>query len=133
MCYIIVKNFYRYPDGREILEKRLYFPEERDIMELRKKTNWVKGSHGYFAGSVSNGAGGYTKMSKSERKSVSSEIATWHPNYKSGSSHTFFHGDYFYGFTVVELGYYDFKLKMKIAGNEDRIKKIGSDDNGNDG
>lgn len=97
--------------------------EFRDIMELRKKTNWVKGKKGYFAGSVSNGAGGYTKMSKAERKRVSSEILTWHPNYKIGSSHCGSYGDYFYGFNVVMPGSYDFNLKMKIVGNEDKIKR----------
>lgn len=30
----------------------------RCIMELRKKMNWVKGSKGRLAGSVSNGSGG---------------------------------------------------------------------------
>lgn len=123
MGCIIVTSFYRFPDGREILQKDLYFPEERDIMELRKKTNWVKGSHGHFAGSVSNGAGGYTKMSKSERNRVSHEIATWHPNYKSGSSHCGEYGDYFYGFNVIMPGSYHFTLKMKIVGNEDAIKR----------
>lgn len=128
--YLLVANYFCYPDGREILEKRLYFLPECDIMELRKKTNWVKGSKGLFAGSVSDGMGGYVKMSKAERKRVSSEIATWHPNYARNSSHTFFHGDYFYGFTVIEPGSYDFSLKMKIAGNEDIIKRRrgGNDD-----
>lgn len=58
MGYIVVKNFYRYPDGREVLEKRLYFLEERNFEELRKKTNWIKGAHGYFAGSYPEGGGG---------------------------------------------------------------------------
>ena len=62
-------------------------------------------------------------MSKSERKRVSSEIATWHPNYKSGSSHCGSYGDYFYGFEVLMPGNYRFELKMKIAGNEERIKE----------
>lgn len=97
--------------------------ELRDIMEWRKKTNWVKGKKGYFAGSVSNGVGGYAKMSYEERDRVSSEILTWHPNYEIGSSHAFFHGDYYYEFEVVMPGSYDFRLKMKIVGNEDIIKK----------
>ena len=97
--------------------------EERAIMELRRKTNWVKGKGGKFAGSVSNGLGGYTKMSKSEQKRISGEIMTWHPNYKSGSSHCGSYGDYFYGFKVLMPGSYNFTLKMKIAGNEDKIKR----------
>ncbi len=32
--------------------------EVRAIMEYRKKTNWIKGSHGYFAGSYPEGGGG---------------------------------------------------------------------------
>lgn len=32
--------------------------EARAIMEYRKKTNWVKGAHGYFAGSYPEGGGG---------------------------------------------------------------------------
>lgn len=32
--------------------------EMRAIMEYRKKTNWIKGSHGYFAGSYPDGGGG---------------------------------------------------------------------------
>lgn len=124
MGCIIVTNFYCYPDGREVLQRDLYFAEERDIIELRKKTNWVKGSHGHFAGSVpTGGGGGSAKMTKSEREKVSSAICTWHPNYKSGSSHTFCHGDYFYEFTVVEPGTYNFDFKMKISGNEDIIKR----------
>lgn len=45
------------PNGNILLEKRLYFLTERDIMELRKKTNWIKGAHGYFAGSYPEGGG----------------------------------------------------------------------------
>lgn len=106
--------------------------EERAIMELRRKTNWVKGKGGKFAGSVSNGLGGYTKMSKSEQKRVSGEIMTWHPNYKSGSSHCGSYGDYFYGFKVLMPGSYNFTLKMKIAGNEDFIKRYRRRNNGSD-
>lgn len=115
--YIIVKKFYRYPDGREVLKKDLYFPEERDIMELRKKTNWVKGSHGYFAGSVptGGGGGGSVKMSKSERRRVSSAIATNFPNLKSdGRKLPFRYGNYKYKFSVVEFGTYNFHEKKKL-------------------
>lgn len=116
MGYIIVKNFYRYPDGREVLEKHLYFPEERDIMELRKKTNWVKGSHGHFAGSVpTGGGGGSAKMSKQERARVSSAIATNFPNLKAdGKQRKFRYGNYKYKFSVVEFGLYDFHEKKKL-------------------
>lgn len=91
-------------------------------MELRK-TNWVKGKKGYFVGSVSNGFGGRARMTKSEYNRLCSEILTWHPNYKSGSSHCGAYGDYFYGFNVIMPGTYKFTLKMKIKGNEDKIKR----------
>lgn len=115
MGYIIVKNFYRYPDGREVLEKRLYFPDNCDIMELRKKTNWVKGSHGHFAGSApTGGGGGSAKMSKSERQRVSSAIATNYPNLKPGTKRVFCHGNYKYKFGVIEFGSYNFYEKNKL-------------------
>lgn len=73
--YIIVKNFYCYPDGREFLEKHLFFPEERDMIELRKKTNWIKGEHGYFAGSTpeggsSGGSGGNSGLTNAENGGI---------------------------------------------------------------
>ncbi len=132
MPELLVKTVRELPNGNILFEKRLYFLPERDIIELRKKTNWVKGKKGLFAGSVSNGAGGYTKMSYAERKRVSSEILTWHPNYKIGSSHCGSYGDYFYGFNVVMPGSYDFNLKMKIVGNEDFIKRYRRQNNGSD-
>lgn len=113
MDCIIVTNFYRYPDGREVLQKDLYFPEERDIIELRKKTNWVKGSHGHFAGSVPTG-GGSVKMSKSEQRRVSSAIATNYPNLKPGTKRVFCHGNYKYKFGVIEFGSYNFYEKNKL-------------------
>lgn len=111
---------------------RLTNDEIRCIMELRKKMNWVKGQKGYFAGSISNGSGGRARMSSSERKRVSSEILTWHPNYEGGSSHCGSYGSYFYGFKVVMPGVYDFTLKMPIAGNEDFIKRYRRQNNGSD-
>lgn len=39
-------------------ENSLTQEELRAIMEYRQKTNWVKGSHGYFAGSYPEGGGG---------------------------------------------------------------------------
>lgn len=114
MDYIIVTSFYCFPDGREVLQKDLYFPEERDIIELRKKTNWVKGSHGHFAGSVPTGGGGSVKMSKSERRRVSSAIATNFPTYKPGKLFKFNFGNYQYKGSVVEFGTYEFFSKTKL-------------------
>lgn len=113
MDCIIITNFYCYPDGREVLEKHLYFPEERDIIELRKKTNWVKGSHGHFAGSVSLSGGG--RMSFKEIGRVSSAIATNFPNLPAnGDVKLFRYGNYKYKFSVVEFGTYDFHEKKKL-------------------
>ena len=39
-------------------ENSLTNDEIRAIMEYRKKTNWIKGAHGYFAGSYPEGGGG---------------------------------------------------------------------------
>lgn len=113
MDCIIVTNFYCYPDGREVLEKHLYFPEERDIMELRKKTNWVKGSHGHFAGSVPLSGGG--RMSFKEIGIVSSAIATNFPSLQAdGVIRTFRHGNYKYKFDVMMPGKYNFYEKSKL-------------------
>ena len=47
--------------------------------ETRKRTNWVKGAKGYFAGSVSMKGGGAAKrMSVKERVRVTSEINTYY-------------------------------------------------------
>ncbi len=83
-----------------------------DERELRKKTNWVKGAKGYFAGSVSNGMGGRTRMTRSEYNNLCRHIITWLPNLPVGSiQHRYVSGD-FYGFTVVEPGTYKFHLKI---------------------
>lgn len=112
MDCIIITNFYCYPDGREVLQRDLYFPEERDIMELRKKTNWVKGSHGHFAGSVPLSGGG--RMSFKEIGIVSHAIAENHPTYKPGKLFKFNHGNYQYKGSVVEFGSYEFFSKTKL-------------------
>lgn len=93
-------------------------------IEERKKTNWVKGSKGRFAGSVSDGCGGYTKITKSERKRVSSAICTNFPLLTPGKHQMFDYGNYMYGFTVIEPGTYDFDLKVKIDGNEALLKRL---------
>lgn len=115
MAELLVKTVRELPNGNILLEKRLYFLTERDIIELRKKMNWVKGSKGLFAGSVSNGAGGSARMSKQERARVSSAIATNFPNLKAnGDILPFRYGNYKYKFSVVEFGTYDFHEKVKL-------------------
>lgn len=83
-------------------------------MELRKKANWVKDAKGRFIGSVPTG-GGSVKMSKSERRRVSSAIATNFPELKAdGKRFPFRYGNYKYKFSVVEFGTYIFHEKKKL-------------------
>lgn len=63
--------------------------EERAIMELRRKTNWVKGKGGKFAGSVPMGGSGTKKvppkkirLSKGEYRKITSEINTNYRKYE---------------------------------------------------
>ncbi len=115
MPELLVKTVRELPNGNILFEKRLYFLTERDIIELRKKTNWVKGKKGLFAGSVSNGAGGSARISRKERAIVSSAIATNFPNLTAdGEKHSFRHGNYKYKFSVVEFGTYNFHEKKKL-------------------
>lgn len=115
MAELLIKTVRELPNGNILLEKHLFFLSERDIIELRKKTNWVKGSKGLFAGSVSNGAGGSARMSKQERARVSSAIATNFPNLTAdGQKRSFYFGNYKYKFSVIEFGSYDFHEKVKL-------------------
>ncbi len=115
MPELLVKTVRELPNGNILFEKRLYFLAERDIIELRKKTNWVKGKKGYFAGSVSNGAGGSARISRKERQRVSSAIATNFPNLAAdGRRLPFRHGNYRYEFSVIEFGTYIFHEKKKL-------------------
>lgn len=118
------------------------------IMESEEtRGEWTKGEHGYFTGSKpgggkghgssgksgktpalhkgGGGSGGSSKMSKSERKRVSSAIATNFPNLPSGDKmRPFSNRNHFYVFSVIGFGSYNFHLKMKIEGNEDKIAEI---------
>lgn len=104
--------------------------EERDIIEERKKTNWVKGAHGYFAGSVpmGGGANAASKMSGKERSRVTHEIDTYYDRMdtskpilcKSVRNH-------FYVFENHGFSNYNFLLKIPLDGNEDYIKQLRKD------
>lgn len=83
--------------------------------EIRKKTNWVKGSKGYFAGSVPNGRGGNSRMTKAEYNLVCSEIITNKPMLHDGQNYYHYYGNHFYTFTVIEPGTYKFNLKIKLT------------------
>ena len=58
MAELLIKTVRELPNGNILLEKHLYLLSERDIIELRKKTNWIKGDKGRFAGSYPMGGGG---------------------------------------------------------------------------
>jgi hypothetical protein len=64
------------------------------------------------------------RMSSKEKARVSSEILTWHPEYKAGETRSHFHKDHYYQFEVKGPGEYRFSLKMRIAGNERRIDEL---------
>lgn len=65
------------------------------------------------------------RMSKVEKRRVSSGILTDHPNYEKDSAQTYEYGDYFYAFTVRGYGDYEFLAKLKISDkNESRIRFI---------
>ena len=63
-------------------------------------------------------------MSKAERRRVSSGILTDHPNLKPGEESDYFHGDYFYHFSVKGPGSYHFTMRIPIVGNEKWIREI---------
>ena len=95
--------------------------EKNDIIEERKKTNWVKGSKGRFAGSVPVSGGGRIPIREYIR--LCHEIVTDHPEYEDGSRHFCYNRDYFYTFTVIEPGLYNFEQMIKIEGNREEINK----------
>ena len=106
--------------------------ENGDIMderELRKKTNWVKGAKGYFAGSVSMYGGGAAKrMSVKERVRVTSEINTYYDRMdctKPILSKPI--RDHFYVFENHGYNNYKFIAKIRIVGNEDYINMLRKD------
>lgn len=45
-------------NGALVVERRLFFLSESELVEFRKKTNWVKDEKGRFAGSVPTGGSG---------------------------------------------------------------------------
>lgn len=45
-------------NGALVVERRLFFLSESELVEFRKKTNWVKDEKGRFAGSIPTGGSG---------------------------------------------------------------------------
>lgn len=53
-------------NGALVVERRLFFLSESELVEFRKKTNWVKDEKGRFAGSVpTGGLGGNSGLTNS--------------------------------------------------------------------
>lgn len=81
-------------------------------------------SNGRFTNGGGSGKIKSPKLGKRERKRVSSEILTNHPEYKKGETHGHFYGKNYYVFNVEGAGDYKFTSKIKIEGNEQRIKEL---------
>ncbi len=110
----------------------LHSSDDGGIIEERKKTNWVKGAKGYFAGSVPNGMGGRARMTKKEYDIVCSEIITTKPMLTDGQYFYHYYGNHFYTFTVVEPGTYKFNMKISIAKGSSKIDMLRSVIDGED-
>ncbi len=128
------KWFQDHVENANSLEAQLnYFVSERQrlksehrasVSELRFNPN--HGKDGKFtSGSGLTSGGKSVKMSYKERKRVSSQIAADFPNLKAdGEVRSYENRNHFYQFTVNEFGSYNFLVRMKIVGNEDKINNI---------
>lgn len=62
-------------NGALVVERRLFFLSESELVEFRKKTNWVKDEKGRFAGSVpTGGSGGNSGLTNAEEDDIIKEI-----------------------------------------------------------
>ena len=105
---------------RELLDKLADYAIM--VEEERKKSNWVKGIKGLFAGSVPEG--GFVKVGKKERARLAHQIATDFPNLTEGAKiYPYENRNHFYLFQVGAFGSYRFLAKIQIEGNEDLIMK----------
>lgn len=79
-----------------------------DIMEERKKTNWVKGSRGRFAGSAPVGV----RLSKGEYRKIVSEINTNYGKYagKKYCVHFSLWKDKYYRYNFINYGFDDYRF-----------------------
>lgn len=64
------------------------------------------------------------KMTREEKKLVSSEILTWHPEYKVGETHSHLWRGMYYRFDVMGAGEYYFGVRFPIIGNEALIERF---------
>lgn len=77
-------------------------------MEERKKTNWVKGSRGRFAGSAPVGV----RLSKGEYRKIVSEINTNYGKYagKKHCVHFSLWKDNYYKYMFINFGFDDYRF-----------------------
>lgn len=93
--------------------------------EIRKKTNWVKGDKGLFAGSVPTFGGKTTRITNDEYIRLCHQIATDFPLLPAdGQIHFYENRNCIYQFTVLEFGAYSFSFKAPIEGNEEKIAML---------
>lgn len=105
----------------------LTMKSESAIMEeeTRKKTNWVKGEKGLFAGSVPTFGGKTTRITNAEYIRLCHQIATDFPLLPAdGQIHFYENRNCIYQFTVLEFGSYSFSFKAPIEGNEEKIAML---------
>lgn len=112
---------------KDISERALRIAEIYDIIEERKKTNYIQGKDGKMNGSRplnSSGNFGKVRMSKREYTRVSHQFATDFPKAVSGKTYGYFNRNHFYVLNVIEFGTYKFLSKIAIVGNEDKINLV---------
>lgn len=93
-----------------------------DIIDVRGK--YIQLPNGKMNGSLpSTGA----KMSKAERKRVSSQFATDFPSAEKGKTYSYENRNHFYLVTVKDFGSYHFEYKLKLcARNQNKINLLRS-------
>lgn len=86
---------------------------ERSIMELRKKSNWVKGAKGRFAGSVPlSGGTKPIRLSKGEYRKIVSEINTNYQKYEGRREcyHNSLWKNNYFTYKFINNGFDDYKF-----------------------
>ena len=93
--------------------------EKDDIIDVRGK--YIQLPNGKMNGSLPSAR---VKMTKAERKRVSSQFVTDFPNAEKGGIYCYENGNYFYIIKVYGFGDYSFSLKVLIEGNEEAINSV---------
>lgn len=104
------------------LENGLQGGEKDDIMGNEERAKYIKLPNGKFNGSMPSA--GKVKMSVKEVKRVSSQFLTDFPNAEKGKIYRYENRNHFYLVKVNEQGNYEFRCKIPIDGNEQKIQAI---------